>query len=317
MFMSPTGKLFVFCLVLLTGLLSVPAQNPAAAAPCEPRIDTASLLTNVDVNGSLRIGEMYARCLPMPEKKGRTAFQYHPYDGGKLSTVLKSSDGKTLNTFVWYAHSIQSLWEMSRYEVIGGREALQTLKPGSYMLEFALEDKVFQKFAFSVTTKQSSDQFKPETLYYTDGPWRDYAHLYAPNIDRFFQLGVWLRSEDSLADPKRISVPFQMRLIRESDKKTLAESDGSKLVLTHKWHNFSLSFRRPNAAQTKDYSEIKLSEVVAQDGRYRIELAVEGRPKADYRFTVKNGQINGIDLAQMRKDLYRIIIPLSREGSGK
>lgn len=251
MFMSPTGKLFILCTVFFTGLLSVPAQNTAATAPCEPRIETAFLLTNVDVEGWLRINKLYARCLPVPAKTNRTAFQYHPYDGGKLSTILKCADGKTLNTFVWYARKSLSLWEMSHYEVVGGSQALQKLSTGNYVVEFAVEDKVFQKFPFSVKTVQSTDPFKPETLYFTDGPWRDYAHLYAPNVDRFFQLAVWLRNEDTIADPKRVSVPFQMKMIRENDKKTLAESDSSQLILTHKWHNFSLHFRRPNAAQTK------------------------------------------------------------------
>jgi hypothetical protein len=58
---------------------------------------------------------------------------------------------------------------MSRYEIMGGPEALKKLSPGSYVLEFAVEDKVFQQFPFSFTTKQSSDQFKPQTLYFLRG----------------------------------------------------------------------------------------------------------------------------------------------------
>jgi hypothetical protein len=250
----------------------------------------------------------------MPAKKSKTAFEYHPYDGGKFSTVLKSSKGETINTYVWYGDNILSLWEMSRYEVVGGPTAIKKLTPGSYVLEFAIEDKVFQRFPFSFTTKQSSDQFRPETLYLVDGLWRDYVELYAPNVDRFFQLIVWLRDEDSVADPKRKNVPYQLRLVREGDKKILAESsEGSGISLDHKWHDFKLSFRRPGAAQTKDYSELKLSEIVATDGKYRIELAIEGRPKANYPFMVKSGRINDIDLAQMRKENFRIIVPLNKQ----
>jgi len=299
---------FIILSIILLSSISANSQSP-----CEPRVDTASLLSSIDVNVALRMDKIYARCLPMPAQKSKTAFEYHPYDGGKFSTVLKSSKGETINTYVWYGENILSLWEMSRYEVIGGPTAVKKLLPGNYVLEFALEDKVFQKFPFSFTTKQSSDQFRPETLYLVDGTWRDYAELYAPNVDRFFQLIVWLRDEDSVAEPKRRRVSYRMLLIREANKKTIAESDeNSALMLDHKWADVKLSFRRPGAAQSKDYSELKLSEIVSTDGKYRIELALDGRSVANYPFTVKNGRINDIDLAQMRKEKFRILVPLNR-----
>ena len=307
--MFRTIKLALFC----TLVISLANAALGQSSPCEPRVEISSLLSSVDVNSVLNMGKFYAKCLPMPTKKSSSAYEYHPYDGGKFSTILKSADGKAINTYVWYGENILSLWEMSRYEVIGGPEAIKKLSPGNYILEFAIEGTVFQKFPFSFTTKQSGDQFRPETLYLVDGLWREYAQLYAPNVDRFFQLIVWLRDEDSSAEPKRRRVPFQMRLIRESDKKTVAESDkDSALMLDHKWHDVKLSFRRPGASQTKDYSEFKLSEIVATDGKYRIELALEGRPVANYPFTVKGGRINDIDLAQMRKENFRIMVPLTK-----
>jgi hypothetical protein len=307
--MLRTAKLVLLSTVLLTCLSSIDAQT----AKCEPHIDVSALLTNVDVNGSLQMSKFYARCLPMPARKSSSAYEYHPYDGGKFSSTLKSSSGQAINTFVWYGENIQSLWEMSRYEVIGGSQAIKKLEPGKYVLEFAVEDKVFQTFPFTVATKESSDQFRPETLYTLDGAWRDYAQLYAPNVDRFFQLNVWLRKDDPVADPKPVSLPVTMKLIREGDKTIVGESDARESVsLTHKWRSYSLSFRRPGAEQAKDYSEFKLNDILATDGKYRIELAVEGRPKVNYVFNVKGGRINGLDLAVMRKENYRIIIPLSR-----
>src|SRR5262249_14336062 len=121
---------------------------------CEPRIDTGTLLNNVQVGGTLYITSLYARCLPKPGQISTSAVEYTPYDGGKFSTVLKSSSGQVLNTFVWYGRNVQSLWELERYEIVGGGQALKRLMPGSYTLEFAVEDKVFQKFPFSVTTRE-------------------------------------------------------------------------------------------------------------------------------------------------------------------
>lgn len=282
-----------------------------AQAPCEPLIDTSALLNNVQVSGALYIDSLYARCLPKPARISKTNFEYHPYDGGKLSTVLKDSRGQVLNTFIWYGHNIQSLWELSRYEIVGGPQALKKLVPGSYSLEFAVEDKVFQKFPFSVRTSESNDQFRPETLYILDGAWADHAELYSPNLDRFIQLFVWLRNDAGLNDPKPRAAPFHIRLVRESDKKVLAEDSEGKLNLTHKWQQYKLSFRKPRAAGSTDYSEFKLNEVLATDGKYRIELDLDGKPRSAYHFTVKDGKLNGLDLAAMRKENYRIIVPLT------
>jgi hypothetical protein len=282
-----------------------------AQGPCEPRIDIGSLLNNVHVSGALYIDSLYARCLPKPARTSKTNFEYHPYDGGKLTTVLKDSRGQVLNTFAWYGHNIQSLWELSRYEIVGGPQALKKLTPDSYSLEFAVEDKVFQKFPFSVSTRDSSDQFRPETLYILDGAWQDHAELYSPNLDRFIQLFVWLRNDIGLNDPKPRPAPFHIRLIRESDKKVLAEDSEGKLNLSYKWQQYKLSFRRPKTAGDAGYSEFKLNEVLAADGKYRIELDLDGKPRSTYSFTVKDGKLNGLDLAAMRKENYRIIVPLT------
>ncbi len=312
--MSISQTVRSFALFSLAVLLSpsVLAQGGTAAANCEPRVETASVLNSVGVNGFLYIDKFYARCLPVPAKQARP--RYHPYNGGKFSTTLKNSSGQTVNTFVWYGDLITTIWEFERYEIVGGREALKQLEPGNYTLEYAIEDKVFQRFPFSLSTRASSDQFKPGTIYVLDGQWSEFAQLYAPNVDRFFQLIVWLRNEKDLAEPKQAPVPVAMRLIREKDKQLVAESDeGLKLNLTPTWRSVNLSFRRPNRAATKDTSEFKLSEILAQEGRYRIELMLNGQPYREYKFNVKNGMINDIDLAQMRKELYRISVPLTTE----
>jgi hypothetical protein len=305
------SKVKIFRSILLLSFFSL-SFAPAGAQNCTPRIDTASLLDAVTVDGSLYIRKFYAKCLPMPAKTSRTAFEYNPYDGGKFSSVLKDAGGQTINTYVWYGDHILSLWEFNRYEVLGGPEAIKKLAPGNYSIDFAIEDKVFQNFPFSVTTKESGDQFKPRTLYLLDGAWRDHARLYAPNVDRFIKLYVWLRNVNNTGAPNTPSQPVTVRLIREKDKQVLAETDADyRLVLKHTWQSVDIPFRRPGAAQAKDYSEFKLSEVVANDGRYKFEMAIDGKPYADYPFAVKNGRLNDVDLAQMRKDEYKIMIPLT------
>jgi len=296
--MKYTGALF---LVIVTGVMSGFGQG------CEPKVDMGALLNNVRVSGSLYISGLYARCLPEPSKVSSSSFEYNPYDGGKLSTVLKDKNGQVLNTLVWYGHNIQSLWEMERYEVVGGAQALKKLAPGSYSLEFAVEDKVFQKFPFSVSTRESSDQFRPETLYILDGAWSDYAELYAPNLDRFIQLFVWLRNDAGLNDAKPRATPFHVKLVRESDKKILAEDSEGKLNLSPAWNQYKLSFRRAGGGE----GEFKLNEILATDGKYRIDLELDGKPRSSYSFSVSQGKLNGLDLAAMRKENFRVIVPLN------
>jgi len=305
------SRLQAFNSLLFLGLCSLQSLT-GFAQNCEPTLSMPSLLNSVRVDGSLYIGKIYARCLPMPAKKSRTAYEYNPYDGGKFSTTLKNAGGQAINTYVWYGDQILSLWELNRFEVVGGPEAVKKLAPGNYSIDFAVEDKVFRTFPFSLSTKQSADQFRPETLYLLEGAWRDYAELYAPNLDRFIKLTVWLRDVNNLGGPKPPPVPVRVRLIREKDKQLLAETDeGYRYSLTHRWQSFDLAFRKPNAKVTKDYSEFKLSEVTAIDGRYKFEMTVDDKPYLDYSFTVKNGKLNDIDLVQMRKEEYKIIVPLT------
>ncbi len=277
---------------------------------CEPRIDMGALLNNVRVRGPLYIESLYARCLPKPTKASSSSFEYDPYNGGKLSTVVKDKSGQVVNTFVWYARNVQSLWEMERYEIVGGAQALKKLAPGEYSLEFAVEDKVFQKFPFTVSTRQSSDQFRPETVYVLDGAWSDYAELYAPNLDRFIQIFVWLRNDAGLNDPKPRPAPFHVKLVRDSDKKVLAEDSEGKLNLTPDWQQYKLSFRRSGAGAGES-TEFKLSEILAVDGKYHIDVELDGKPRSSYAFTVRDGKLNNLDLAAMRKEMYRVIVPLT------
>ena len=304
-------KPLVSLIVVLAGLFGA-SSIPAFGQTCSPEINKSSLLSNLSADGSLYISKLYGRCLPMPAKKSSSSYEYNPYDGGKLSTTLKDAKGQVVNTFVWYGENIQSIWELSRYEIVGGPEALKKLTPGKYTLEFAIEDKVFQTFPFTLSTKESGDQFHPKTLYILDGEWRDYAQIYAPNRDRFIKLYVWLRNLNADSGPNTPPLSVNVRLIRVKDKQLMAETDDPyKLNLTHKWESVDLPFRKPGAAASKDYSEFKLSDILAADGQYRFEMSVDGKPYSDFTLTVKDGKINDTDLVKMQKEEYKIIIPLT------
>lgn len=74
------------------------ALRASAQARCgAPRVRMKMLLNGVEVGPG---GRLSAVCLPAPARRGETNDAYNPYDGGKLSTVLKSSNGQALNSFV-------------------------------------------------------------------------------------------------------------------------------------------------------------------------------------------------------------------------
>ncbi len=46
-------------------------------------------------------------------------------------------------------------------------------------------------------------------------------------------------------------------------------------------------------------------------GVIKFAMTLDGRPYSDYPFTVKNGKLNDIDVTRMRKEEFKIIIPLA------
>src|SRR5262249_11465746 len=267
------------------------AQNDKA--PCTPNLAVAKLLDGLRISdrGYLSIGEIYAYCLPKPVRESSSNYPYDPDDGGKLSTVLKKADGTVLNTFVWYAENVSTIWVMSSYKTVGGNKALKPLEPGNYQLEFAVEDKPFYRFNFSVSKMPNGDIYNPGDIYLLDGLWNDYAAFYYLKPDRYTQLDIWLRDKGK---PSKKITQYEMKLTRESDGKVIAEGGGesSAMQLQPYWNHFNLSFRPPKevTAQTNSY-EFKAQEVLKTDGKYTISLSVDGKPYGEYSFTVKDGRI--------------------------
>lgn len=301
------------CAACLCLFVNVGAARAQAAAPCQPRVRMKTLLDSMQVGGrgTFSLGKLYAECLPEPVRQSKGNYGYNPYDGGKLSATLKASNGQPLNTFVFYAEKITSMWELGRYEVIGGPQAVKPLAVGSYILDFAIEDKVFQRFPFSVSTVESKDVYRPETIYLLDGPWKDYAELYYPKPDRYTQLWVWLRDAENAGAQLR-EIQYTLKLVRERDGKLIAEGGGatSAMRLRPQWAGYKLSFR-PLAVAAGGSSEFHASELLASEGDHRIELSLDGKPYASYRVTIKGGKFHR-DAAHAR-EAAGALMPLESE----
>ncbi len=94
--MNPAA--FVLSLFLAFTLFqTTDTHSTTTQKPCTPGVSFWKLLDEVRVgytDGRLGLGRIYAVCLPAPSKQSSSNYPYDPDGGGKLSTLVKSADGK-------------------------------------------------------------------------------------------------------------------------------------------------------------------------------------------------------------------------------
>jgi hypothetical protein len=176
---------------------------------------------------------------------------------------------------------------MSRYKVVGGYESVKPLAAGDYVLEFAADDKPFQRFPFSVSAVKSDDPYQAAgNRYFIDGAWSEYGNLYYQRNDpqSSFVFTTWV--QDRAGREAKKSVPYEIKLVRVRGNQVLGEESGT-LRLEPRWLTATLYFR-PIGDKN---SFLKAGEVLNEDGAYRIRLAIDGNPYGDYPFTIKGGRI--------------------------
>jgi hypothetical protein len=289
------GYLRQWRIILLILVLSVAQSSTGQvkSSTCPPAMRLGSVLEGVAVSnaGVLTLGKFYAVCLPDPPRQSSSAYQYDPDDGGKFSTVLKTPDGQVLAKYVWYAEKVSTLWEIARYKVLGGHSAISSLVPGNYVLDFEIEDKPFYRLPFSVSMGKNDDIYNPGVLFFLDGPWSDYGVISYPNVNRYMQFAVWLRSKEK---PSKKETHYDLKLVRRKDGKVLAGDwgDDAAVILKPGWIGFNLYLNRLNGERPENGStEFPVAEVLKADGDYAVLLSLEGKPYGEYPFTVKGGAI--------------------------
>ncbi len=267
------------------------SHSPAAKTTCAPGISFWNLLDQVRIghtDGRLGVGRLYAVCLPTPARQSTSNYPYDPDGGGKLSTIVKSADGNALNTYVWYAENISGLWEMSRYKVVGGYEAVKPLAAGNYVLEFALEDKPFYRFPISVVQIKNEDPYQPAgNRYFVEGPWNEYGNIFYQRNDPQSSLRFTTWIQDKVGQQNKTSVPYDLKLVSLRDGRVLA-SDTGTLRLEPRWLKADLYFR-PTGEDQNAY--LKAGDLLREDGRYSVRLTLNNKQYGEYPFVVKDGRI--------------------------
>lgn len=306
---SDVACLFIFVVVLSPLIGSAQTELKA----CVPGVTFFSLLESVDVgyvDGRLSIGRLYAVCLPMPARKSTSTYEYDPDVGGKLTTVIKSADGKVLNTYVWYGESISGLWELSNYKVIGGYESVKPLATGNYILEFAAEDKPFYRFPFSIVQGKNEDPYQPAgSRYYIQGAWNEYGNIFYQRNDPESPLRftTWVQHMRGVDD--KAAVPYDLKLINLNGDRLVAQDSG-RLNLQPRWLKADLLLRPADASKG---SYLKAGELLREDGRYAFRLTLDGKPYGNYVFDVKGGRIQfqGKQIREKTEPMVQIVDHLS------
>ena len=267
------------------------SHSPSAKATCTPGVSFWNLMEQVRIghtDGKLSVGRLYAVCLPTPARQSTSNYPYDPDGGGKLSTNVKSADGKVLNTYVWYVENISGLWEMSRYKVVGGYEAVKPLAPGNYVLEFALEDKPFYRFPISVVQVKNEDPYQPAgNRYFVEGPWNEYGNIFYQRNDPQSSLRFTTWFQDKAGQQNKTPVPYELKLVSLRDGRVIASDTGS-LRLEPRWLKADLNFK-PSGGDPNAY--FKAGDLLREDGRYSVRLTVNNKPYGEYPFVVKGGRI--------------------------
>jgi len=287
-----TRKVIAPALLLMIALSWLPTvQAQAHEATCTPGISYWKLLDAVSVgygDGRLNISKLYAVCLPTPAKPSSSHYSYDPDGGGKLTTVIKSADGKPLGTYVWYAESIGGLWELASYKVVGGQQSLKPLSPGNYSLEFAVADKLFYRFAFSVVEGKSDDPYQPAgPRYFIEGPWNEYGNIFYQRNDpqSTLRFTTWLQQK--VGHEGKTSVPYDIKLINVKSGKVIGQ-DVSTLNLQPRWLQADFFFQDADADQN---SHLNAAALLREDGKYTVRLTIDGKLYGEYPFVVKSGRI--------------------------
>jgi hypothetical protein len=262
------------------------------AADCTPGISFWSLLGALGISyasGHLQLEKLYAVCLPQPATPSDSNYAYSPEQGGKLATQLKAADGAVLATYVWSAENIGGLWELSNYKVIGGEQSIRPLAAGNYELEFLLEGKPFQRFAFAVDTLPSDDPYQPPgTRFFLDGAWSEYGNVFYQRNDpqSSLRFTVWVQDKSGHAQQK--SLPYAAELVRMRDGRVIGRDTG-ELRLDQHWRQLDVSFQAEAGEQAG--TPLKAAAVLAEDGAYRVRFSMDGKPRGEYGLAVSGGKI--------------------------
>jgi hypothetical protein len=177
---------------------------------------------------------------------------------------------------------------LSRYKVVGGYQAVRPLGVGNYLLEFAVEDKPFYRFPFSVVETKNDDPYQPAgSRYFIEGAWNEYGNIFYQRNDPESSLKFTTWLQDKSGHTSKEIMPANIKLISVRNGKVLGDAAES-LRREPRW--LQADFLLHPAGGDKN-SYMKAADLLREDGGYSFRLTIDGKLYGEYPFTVKGGKI--------------------------
>lgn len=271
-------------------------SNPAAGVvgkpalaydkPFPPSLLYQSLLDSLKVreNGDF-IFNGYLKAVFLPDKEQGTGkevyYGSHPSQH-LLTGVLKKTSGQKVGEMQFSGLPETKggvFWVMKSVNV----PFLKLQGEGDYVMEFAVDGKVFYQFPFVAKKAPNSDPYKPGDLFYSDGAWNDYGYLTFEGEEKLMRWNMWLFDagirEGEDWKTVKVEVVKGGKVIAFNDEKL----DKTRVVKRN-W------LQRKYVITTPQRGTFSLKQLAATDGSGELRVTVNG-VLAVYPFTVKGGQV--------------------------
>ncbi|MGI5816799.1 MAG: copper amine oxidase N-terminal domain-containing protein [Armatimonadota bacterium] len=286
----------VVCAVVAVMLLVAPVVAVAQPADMPPGIMWHSLLGSTVVystSGDLSLTGFERLCAVfLPPAQSNTTYPYNPDDGGSFWAVLSSADGTELARYDFWAQQhpapywfVDDAWVTdlaSGERIHTGRIAVP---PGEYTVDYFLDSGRFYTFAFSVNRLDGDDPFRPQTYWFTDGPWRDWGALTYQNADSgnslYWAIFLHNRGREASRDTQ-----IQVAVTRDADGAVVCTTrSGMSWSLSREWKSYRFEMVSPNQ------TIFRAADLLARDGAYTLRMTLDGQLYGTWRFQVAGGAL--------------------------
>jgi hypothetical protein len=286
---QPEGAVKRPLLGLAVVLFLTAGSGPARAFPEEtPGFLHSTVLNGVLVfpkTGAFRLHHLQAMYLPEPPGGTYEAGTQDP--ARKLWAVLATAEGVEVARLDFTVEKLKApMWLLSYYTIAAPDGAAMNDEPklgaGDYRLEFHLPGGVFYTFAFSV--KEVGGK------HLTIGDWNSWAYLFYANADPQNALvwKVWLRRQET---GNREGIQTRVEVVREKGSKLVATSrPDTRQYLDDKWVRYEFDLIHPMQG-TSGGAYMKAADLLAQDGKYKLKMSIDGAPYGTWSFEVAGGKL--------------------------
>lgn len=246
----------------------VVAQQPS------PVMEFSSVLSSLDVqhqDGRLQLEDDNAALA--------TAFLPH---GAKFDVVI-SEAGSDEPLFVQPMAVSQPFAIFNRVAARGNSREFKFSKPGNYVATYRADGKPMTVVPFEIEFVKNGDEFDPKTHVYANGPWSEFAYLFASvndGAEANLQVCFWVRKKSF--DPNPEADRYTVELRKDGD--VIAQSEGGSSN-SKKWQFMRLRLKHPDS---KGGRELKVKELA--DGQYDVMVMRNNELHAAFQFDFSDGK---------------------------